>query len=202
MNLSKKYFLSWIFRTKAIGARNRGCSSYPERKPCRQGRHSVSGETTRTSAVFKPQSRSQEGDQRPERTTRGVRFVLFCGSRGYSSNERMAGRDRKRPFQHGRLRGAADGQFHESDWTDQEVGFALARRVPIMAVRLGRDPYGFIGRFQGLSATWDNCVLEIAKLLIRHDRMFAAYVRALRRCPTWNTGKHAGRGVARYREPY
>jgi TIR domain len=79
-------------------------------------------------------------------------------------------------------------KFHESDWTDQEVGFALARRVPIIAVRLGRDPYGFIGRFQGLSATWDNCALEIAKLLIRHDRMFAAYVRALRRCPNWNTG--------------
>jgi TIR domain-containing protein len=32
-------------------------------------------------------------------------------------------------------------KFHESDWTDQEVGFALARGVPIVAVRLGRDPY-------------------------------------------------------------
>jgi len=82
--------------------------------------------------------------------------------------------------------------FHESDWTDQEVGFALARGVPIVAVRLGRDPYGFIGRFQGLSATWDNCALELAKLLIKHDRMFAAYVRALRGCPDWNSGNILG----------
>jgi hypothetical protein len=82
--------------------------------------------------------------------------------------------------------------FHESDWTDQEVGFALARGVPIVAVRLGRDPYGFIGRFQGLGATWDNCALELAKLLIKHDRMYAAYVRALRGCPNWNTGNTLG----------
>ena len=40
--------------------------------------------------------------------------------------------------------------FHDSDWADQEVGFALARGVPIIAVRLGRNPYGFIGKFQGL----------------------------------------------------
>ncbi|MGH7906941.1 MAG: toll/interleukin-1 receptor domain-containing protein, partial [Candidatus Binataceae bacterium] len=53
-------------------------------------------------------------------------------------------------------------------------------------------PYGFIGRFQGLSATWDNCALEIAKLLIKHDRMFAAYVGALRGCPNWNTGNVLG----------
>lgn len=35
--------------------------------------------------------------------------------------------------------------FHDSDWTDQEVGFALARRVPVIAVKLERDPYGFLG---------------------------------------------------------
>jgi len=38
--------------------------------------------------------------------------------------------------------------FHESSWTDQEVGFAIARGVPIIAVKLGKDPYGFIGKFQ------------------------------------------------------
>lgn len=45
-------------------------------------------------------------------------------------------------------------KFHESAWTDQEVGFAFARRVPIVAVRLGLDPYGFIGKFQGLASNW------------------------------------------------
>ena len=39
--------------------------------------------------------------------------------------------------------------FHASDWTDQEIGFAMGRGLPVFAVRFGQDPYGFIGRFQG-----------------------------------------------------
>lgn len=39
-------------------------------------------------------------------------------------------------------------QFHVSNWTDQEIGFAMGRGLPVFAVRLGQDPYGFIGRFQ------------------------------------------------------
>lgn len=41
--------------------------------------------------------------------------------------------------------------FHESKWTDQEIGFAMGRGLPIFAVRLGQDPYGFIGRFQAFT---------------------------------------------------
>jgi hypothetical protein len=40
--------------------------------------------------------------------------------------------------------------FHESKWTDQEIGFVLGRGVPAFSVRLGTDPYGFIGRFQAI----------------------------------------------------
>ena len=75
--------------------------------------------------------------------------------------------------------------FHESDWTDQEVGFAFARGVPIIAVRLGRDPYGFIGKFQALSSGWPTCAQDIVKILIKYERMFSAYVQALRTCPSW-----------------
>jgi nucleoside 2-deoxyribosyltransferase len=32
--------------------------------------------------------------------------------------------------------------FHDSDRTDQEVGYALAQGVPMIAVRLGQDPLG------------------------------------------------------------
>lgn len=39
--------------------------------------------------------------------------------------------------------------FKTSNWCDQEVGFAVARGVPVVPVRLGQDPYGFIGRIQG-----------------------------------------------------
>lgn len=39
--------------------------------------------------------------------------------------------------------------FHASSWTDQEIGFAMGRGLPVFAVRFNQDPYGFIGRFQG-----------------------------------------------------
>lgn len=73
-------------------------------------------------------------------------------------------------------------EFHDSYWTDQEVGFALARGIPLIAVRLGKDPYGFIGKFQGLSSTWQTAAEEIVKILIKHDRMFSAYIHALQKC--------------------
>jgi hypothetical protein len=37
---------------------------------------------------------------------------------------------------------------HESWWCDQEIGFAMARRVPILPLKYDLDPYGFIGKFQ------------------------------------------------------
>jgi hypothetical protein len=78
--------------------------------------------------------------------------------------------------------------FHESDWTDQEVGYALARGVPLIAVRLGRNPYGFIGKFQALSSTWETAPMNIFRILIKQDRMFSAYVHALRACISWENG--------------
>jgi len=78
--------------------------------------------------------------------------------------------------------------FHDSEWTDQEVGFAIARGVPIIAVRLGMDPYGFIGKFQALPSTWLTGAEDIVKVLIKNDRMFSAYVQALRECTSWDSG--------------
>ena len=43
--------------------------------------------------------------------------------------------------------------FHQSQWTDQEIGYAMARHVLIVAARFGTDPYGFIGRFQGMNGS-------------------------------------------------
>jgi hypothetical protein len=41
--------------------------------------------------------------------------------------------------------------FHASKWTDQEIGYAMGRGRMVIAVSLGQDPYGFIGRFQAIS---------------------------------------------------
>jgi TIR domain-containing protein len=40
--------------------------------------------------------------------------------------------------------------FKESNWTDQEVGVAVGRGVPIVPVKIELDPYGFIGKYQAL----------------------------------------------------
>jgi len=42
--------------------------------------------------------------------------------------------------------------FHQSAWTDQEVGVAIGRGVPVIPVRRGTNPYGFIGKYQALRA--------------------------------------------------
>lgn len=78
--------------------------------------------------------------------------------------------------------------FHNSEWTDQEVGFAFARGIPILSVRMGKDPYGFIGKFQALTSSWSSAAEDVLKVLIKHDRMFSAYVNAVRTCPGYGLG--------------
>jgi hypothetical protein len=59
--------------------------------------------------------------------------------------------------------------FHESIWVNQEIGFALGRKVPIVALKLEfADPAGFIGTQQALRGTLDNpaqSAVEIYNLL-------------------------------------
>jgi hypothetical protein len=78
--------------------------------------------------------------------------------------------------------------FHDSHWTDQEVGYAVAQGVPIIAVRLGKDPYGFIGKFQALSSTWLTAVEDVVKLLINNDQVFSGYIQALGACSSFEAG--------------
>jgi len=79
-------------------------------------------------------------------------------------------------------------EFHDSDWTDQEVGYALDRGVPLIAVKLGRDPYGFLGRFQALSCTWDDAPLQLVRILVKQPRMLECYISALPNCRNFEEG--------------
>jgi hypothetical protein len=78
--------------------------------------------------------------------------------------------------------------FHESEWTDQEVGYAFGRGVPLIAVKLGRDPYGFIGRFQALACDWPDAPLGLIKLLIRNPQMLDAYLNSVPQCESFVQG--------------
>lgn len=54
--------------------------------------------------------------------------------------------------------------YGDSKWTDQEVGVAIGRRVVIIPIRMGTDPYGFMGKYQGLSVQGNSSDLLAAKL--------------------------------------
>ena len=62
--------------------------------------------------------------------------------------------------------------FHKSKWTDQEVGFCVKRRVLIIPVSLGVDPYGFMERYQALKKHRGNperIADDLFESLIDHD---------------------------------
>ena len=47
--------------------------------------------------------------------------------------------------------------FHESTWTNQEVGYALGKGIPIISLKLqGKDPAGFIGSEQAMRGSLDD----------------------------------------------
>lgn len=54
--------------------------------------------------------------------------------------------------------------FESSNWCDQEVGVAVGRNVLVIPVRKGLDPYGFIGKFQGIQAQGKN-IGEVAEAI-------------------------------------
>lgn len=55
-------------------------------------------------------------------------------------------------------------EFNDSAWCHQEVGWALGRRVPHYAVRIGTDPAGFIGRDQWPTG-YDKTPQEVAAIV-------------------------------------
>lgn len=60
--------------------------------------------------------------------------------------------------------------FKESDWCVQEVGFALGRKVDIIPLRAGLDPFGFFGKYQGIQIKGkkpENVANEIAHTILK-----------------------------------
>jgi len=72
--------------------------------------------------------------------------------------------------------------FKESNWTDQEIGFAIGRDVLIIPLIKGLDPYGFIGKYQGFQAEGKN-ISEVAhgifKIVSTHNKTKNKYLNVL-----------------------
>ena len=81
--------------------------------------------------------------------------------------------------------------FHESVWTNQEIGFALGRNIPIVPIKLQRrDPGGFIGKHQALKCGYDNVTEAAPKVykiladkLGNRERLQTSLVRAFVNAP-------------------
>jgi hypothetical protein len=82
--------------------------------------------------------------------------------------------------------------FHNSNWCDQEVGFALARRVPVLPIAIEINPYGFMGKLQAARCQPSDTPLQVA------DKM----LKWLRRTPSAQTAMTEGLVTAFERSGY
>ncbi len=87
--------------------------------------------------------------------------------------------------------------FHGSTWTNQEIGYALGKGIPIIPVKLeGHDPAGFIGPLQALKGRLDEpdeLVKKIYEILCeklgQKDRLQQAVISAFIQSPDFNETK-------------
>lgn len=73
-------------------------------------------------------------------------------------------------------------EFNHSPWCHQEVGWAVGRRVPYYAIRLGHDPQGFIGHLQWPSAFEQNpkqVAATISSWIATHDGLDTTIVEGM-----------------------
>lgn len=84
--------------------------------------------------------------------------------------------------------------FHDSVWTNQEIGYALARNIPILSLKVeSKDPAGFTYDVQALKGSLDNVEASVTgiykalcKALGNHSRMQSALVDAFIKSPDWS----------------
>jgi len=86
--------------------------------------------------------------------------------------------------------------FHGSNWTDQEIGWALGRGMPVIPVQLGVVPYGFVGKIQAIRGSLDeteSLASSISQALLRngqaHMHMRRAVVEAFEKSSSFAASK-------------
>lgn len=77
--------------------------------------------------------------------------------------------------------------FSESRWCDQEVGYLLARRVPVLPLMFENTPYGFLSKYQGIPCigatskvlSAEEITTKIVQWLSNHPATQSAFTDAL-----------------------
>ena len=83
--------------------------------------------------------------------------------------------------------------FKNSEWTNQEIGYALGRKVPVVSVRIEEEPYGFIAKYQAIDFTnWDNLNKQIIDTLLKNyldkSRIVDFYISLMQNCNSFSEG--------------
>lgn len=70
--------------------------------------------------------------------------------------------------------------IRESDWTDQEVGIAFGRQLPVFPVKMNEksDPYGFIGKIQAFKLR-DEIISDFVEKFILDSRTCSPAINSL-----------------------
>jgi hypothetical protein len=85
--------------------------------------------------------------------------------------------------------------YHESEWCDQEAGYALGRAVPMLSVNWGHAPYGLIGKQQAIKGNLssEECAAKIFDVLCKEGPLITVLmeglVRALVLAPTYASAR-------------
>ena len=62
-------------------------------------------------------------------------------------------------------------KFHESKWTDQEIGILIGHNKLLIPVKIGLVPYGFIGKYQAITfSTEKKLANDIFEALVKNEK--------------------------------
>ena len=78
--------------------------------------------------------------------------------------------------------------YHNSTWTDQEIGCAYGRRIPVILAKIGMPPYGLVGKIQAVATTWEDAPKKLLPLLLKESKMVDAYITACEGCQSFDAG--------------
>lgn len=86
--------------------------------------------------------------------------------------------------------------FLQSRWCDQEVGIAIGRGKLVVPLRVGADPHGFLGKYQGLQTKGSNATAiarQVFEILLRKDstapRIVDSLIERLVTSNSWSSSK-------------
>ena len=100
-------------------------------------------------------------------------------------------------------------KFSDSKWTDQEIGAAFGRGIPVIPIRIGKDPYGLIGRYQAISVSGVNGIQVgkgIVEFLFKYqgndDRLRELgkdiYIEAMRQADSFSQANYLAQFLSRF----